>query len=184
MQISGLARNRSKKPDVCQRWRSLDFVETRGGGTRAEFATYEWDKGSYFNAGATIHLLLSGQVARESEILRHFPSYTFRRETYPGLIETGQTGRHDFRIATHIIHIRICDWRAKNFACRTMDTVTGRNNTVCKVSGITLNYNAKQLVNFEVIRDMILGTGDHTANVHTERKIKRKRKGGELYPVT
>jgi len=63
-----------------------------------------------------------------------------------------------------------------------MDTVTVRTDTVCKVSGITLNYNAKQLVNFEVIRDIILGTGEPTVNVHTERKIKRKMKGGELNP--
>jgi len=34
-------------------------------------------------------------------------------------------------------------------------------------------------VNFEVIRDIILGTGEPTVMVHTERKIKRKRMGGE-----
>jgi len=56
--------------------------------------------------------------------------------------------------------------------CRTMDTVIVRTDTVCKVSGIILNYNAKQLVYFEVIRDMILGTGEPTVNVHTERKVK------------
>jgi len=61
-----------------------------------------------------------------------------------------------------------------------MHTGTGRTDTVCKVSGITLNYNAKQLVKLEIIRDMILGTGVPTVNVHTERKIKRKTKGGEL----
>ena len=43
----------------------------------------------------------------------------------------------------------------------------------------TLNYNTKHLVNFEVTRDMILGTGrEPTVMVHTERKIKRKRMGG------
>jgi len=57
-----------------------------------------------------------------------------------------------------------------------MDTVTGRSDTDCKASGITLNYNAKHLVNFEVIRDIILATRELTVNVHTERKIKRKRK--------
>jgi len=39
-------------------------------------------------------------------------------------------------------------------------------------------------VNFEVIRDMILGTGEPTVKVHTERKIRHKRKGGELYPYS
>jgi len=41
-----------------------------------------------------------------------------------------------------------------------MDTVTGRTDTICKVSGIPLNYNAKLLVNFEVVSDMILGTAE------------------------
>jgi len=48
--------------------------------------------------------------------------------------------------------------------------------TICKVLGITLNYNASKLVNFERIRDMILRTGDDIVNVHTDRKIKRKRR--------
>jgi len=48
----------------------------------------------------------------------------------------------------------------KNYAHKVIDTVTGRVGTVCKVRGITLNYSAKQLVNFDVIRDMILGRGD------------------------
>jgi len=69
--------------------------------------------------------------------------------------------------------------RPKNYAYKIIDTVTGRMDTVRKVRCITLNYNAKQLVNFEVIRDMILRTdgSEHTVTVHTERMIKRKRKG-------
>ena len=50
--------------------------------------------------------------------------------------------------------------------------------TVCKVRGITLNYSASQLVNFDVIRDMILKTGIPTPDVvtvHTDKKIKCKR---------
>ena len=65
----------------------------------------------------------------------------------------------------------------KNYAYKIIGTVTGRADTVCKVRGITLNYSAKQLVNYEIIRDMIRGTGgEPTVTVHTERKIKRKRK--------
>jgi len=56
--------------------------------------------------------------------------------------------------------------------------VTGRTVTVCKVRVITLNYNAIQLVNFDVIKAMILGTEEPTVTVHTEKKIKRKRNGG------
>ena len=59
---------------------------------------------------------------------------------------------------------------------------------VCKVRGITLNYSASQLVNFERIRRMILkGVGGETdtVTVHAERKIKRKRgNGGRVQIVT
>jgi len=59
-----------------------------------------------------------------------------------------------------------------------MDNVTCRAETVCKVRGITLNYSGKQLMNFDVIKDMILwkGGSEPTVSVLTERKIKRKRK--------
>ena len=65
----------------------------------------------------------------------------------------------------------------KNYAYRVIDTGTGGTTTVCKVRGITLNYSAKQLVIFNVIRDMIIGSWEPTVMVHTEKKIKRKRKG-------
>jgi len=56
--------------------------------------------------------------------------------------------------------------------------MTGRAAAVCKVRGITLNYNAKHLVNFDVINALILGMGEPTVTVHTEKKIKRKKNGG------
>ena len=49
---------------------------------------------------------------------------------------------------------------------------------LCKVSGITLNYHATKLLNFEVISAMILEEGEPLVNVHTELKIKRIRKAG------
>jgi hypothetical protein len=58
--------------------------------------------------------------------------------------------------------------------------------TVCKVRGITLNYSASKLVNFESIRYMILRTGDEhltVVNVHTEKKIKRERTWGGLVAI-
>jgi len=59
------------------------------------------------------------------------------------------------------------------------DTANGWTDKVCKVRSITLNFFASQLVNFEVIRNMILGTGGEptTVTVHTERKVKLKREG-------
>ena len=57
--------------------------------------------------------------------------------------------------------------------------MTGERKQVCKIRGITLNYNASRLVNFDVIRDMILGKGEaRTVTVHSEHMIKRKRKSG------
>jgi len=54
--------------------------------------------------------------------------------------------------------------------------VTGAEKTVCKVRGITLNYSASQLANFEKIKAINLGRDEkETITVHTERKIKRKR---------
>ena len=63
--------------------------------------------------------------------------------------------------------------------------MTGEEKTVCKVRGITLNYSASQLVNFESIKHMILrGNETDTVTVHTERKIKRKRGNGRVQIVT
>ena len=61
----------------------------------------------------------------------------------------------------------------------------GERNTICKVQEITLNYNVSQMVNFDVIRDMILNAGpDDFVTVHTDKKIKRKVRGGESTGVS
>ena len=64
----------------------------------------------------------------------------------------------------------------KNYAYKSINSVTGEEKTVCEVRGITLNYSASQLVNFESIKHMdLIGDETDTVTVHTERKIKRKR---------
>ena len=69
----------------------------------------------------------------------------------------------------------------ENYAYKTFNSITGAERTVCKVIGITLKYNASQLVNFENIKDMILtGIYKETVIVHTEIKIKRKRGKGVM----
>jgi hypothetical protein len=40
----------------------------------------------------------------------------------------------------------------KNYAYKIANSATGETKTVYKVRGITTNYSAKHLVNFEVIR--------------------------------
>jgi hypothetical protein len=69
----------------------------------------------------------------------------------------------------------------KNYAYRLI-TNEGEK-TVCKIRGITLNYHASKLVNFEVIKAMILKDGESVVNVHTEHKIKRKRKAGATVAI-
>jgi hypothetical protein len=59
----------------------------------------------------------------------------------------------------------------KNYAYRTVNSKTKEKKAVCKVRGITLNYAAAQLVNFDSIRDMILGIdAPDVITVRTERK--------------
>jgi len=58
-----------------------------------------------------------------------------------------------------------------------------KGSKLCKVRCITLNYHASKLVNFEVISAMILEEGESVFNVHTEHKIKRKRRAGGTVDV-
>ena len=56
----------------------------------------------------------------------------------------------------------------KNYAYRMYNSATGESKTVCKVRGITLNYNASQMVNFAKMKEMILSRkDDETIIVHT-----------------
>ena len=56
--------------------------------------------------------------------------------------------------------------------------------TVCKVRGITLNYRASQVVNFETIKHLVLnGRSNSTVTVHTDKKIKRKRIDGACVSI-
>jgi len=67
----------------------------------------------------------------------------------------------------------------KNYAYKVCNRdVTKASKTVCKVRGITLNYTAMRLVNFNVIRKMILKGTPETVTIHSAKKIKRKRAAG------
>jgi hypothetical protein len=57
--------------------------------------------------------------------------------------------------------------------------------TVCKVRGITLNYALSQLVNFDLSKNMVINADETaTVNVHTNKKIKRKRQGGGFHIIS
>jgi hypothetical protein len=66
----------------------------------------------------------------------------------------------------------------KNYAYKIYNRdVTKEPKTVCKVRGITLNYNTSQSVNFDVIKGMILNGEPDMVMVSTDKKIKREMKG-------
>jgi hypothetical protein len=73
----------------------------------------------------------------------------------------------------------------KNYAYKTVDPVTGGQTTMYKVRGVTLNYSASQLVNFETIKQMILNRVDEdTVTVRTEKQIRRKREKEGVHVIT
>jgi len=53
---------------------------------------------------------------------------------------------------------------------------------MCKVRGITLNFKASQLVNFETIKDLVLnGRLDSTVNVRTDKKSNERESTVRVY---
>jgi len=72
----------------------------------------------------------------------------------------------------------------KNYAYRVGNRTDSVKTpkTVCKIRGITLNYSTSQLVNFNIIRDMILNKGrpGEVVTINMDKKIKRKKKEGRV----
>ena len=63
----------------------------------------------------------------------------------------------------------------KYYAYKVCHSVTREVKKVCKVRGITLNYKASQLVNFETIKNLVLsGRLNTTVTVRTY-KISKER---------
>lgn len=58
--------------------------------------------------------------------------------------------------------------------------MTGKEKT--KMRGITINYKASQLVNFNAIKDVYLN-GRPPMTVHTDKKKKRKRGEGACVSI-
>jgi len=70
-----------------------------------------------------------------------------------------------------------------NYAYTLNDIMICWAATVCKVRGISLNYSAKQLLNSDVMKVMILVTGKPKVIVHSKKKIKRKSNGGAAVAI-
>jgi hypothetical protein len=68
----------------------------------------------------------------------------------------------------------------KNYAYKTQNSMTAESKTVCKVCGITHNYSASQVVNFEKMKDNILTMDENdTVLIRTQNKINAKGVEGE-----
>ena len=133
---------------------------------------------SYDTAGARIHLY--SYLNRLQEKALYFDTDSVvcvQPRGEPGLVNTGDClGAMASELKSgHYI----CDFVGacpKIYAYKTVNSVSCEQTTVCKVRGITLNYKASPLINFEKIREMILNKDDkETVTVRTEKKIKRKR---------
>jgi hypothetical protein len=99
----------------------------------------------------------------------------------PSLVETGDklgATASEFKANEIICEVVCAD--PKNYAYRTVNTMTAECKTICKVRVITLNFSASKLVNFAKMKEMILSTdADETVTVRTKNKIKRTRCNGE-----
>jgi len=137
--------------------------------------------GAYATAGARIHLYRHLDRLHGKAIYCDTDSVIFiQPRNVPQLDETGDNlGDMTSELKPYETITQFVSGGQKNYAYTIIDTRNAANQTkktVCKVSVITLNYNASQLVNCDVIKDMILNQKpSHTVTVHTEHKIKRKR---------
>ena len=104
----------------------------------------------------------------------------------PALIKTGDNlGLMQSELKKGEVIVEVFCAGPKNYAYKRYTSATDESKTVCKVRGITLNYKASQLVNFEKIKDIILSKkDDETVIVRTENKIKRKKIDGDLHLIS
>jgi hypothetical protein len=143
--------------------------------------------GAYVTAGAKIHCNSYLAKLKQMALYCDTDSVIYIQPDYqPPLIETGNCLGAMTSELNQGFHIdEFVSGGPKNYAYRTINPATGEHDTICKVSGITLNYSASRLVNFYVMQDMILGgTDSDRVTVHTEHKIKRKRAGGRMDIIT
>jgi len=114
--------------------------------------------GTYVTAGARIHHYRYFDRLREMRcIVTRTVSYTFSRGVNPHSSNGGQFPGMTSELRSSESISEFVSGGPKNNAYRLLDTGDGREKAVCKVRGITLNYNTMKMVNFVVIRDMYLG---------------------------
>jgi len=137
--------------------------------------------GAYVTAGARVHLDSYLDRLQEWAIYCDTDSVVYvQPRNGPALVETGDNlvaVTSELKPSEFIEEF--VSGGLKNYAYMTVHMVTGERKNLCKIRGITLNYSTSQLVNFEVLKDMVLErTKMRHVTLHTEKKIKRKRKAG------
>jgi hypothetical protein len=134
--------------------------------------------GSFVTAGARLHLYSYLDRLKEHGLYCDTDSVIFlQQRDDAALVKTGDC------LGDMTSELKPCEYISefvsggpKNYAYKTIDTVTVAESTVCKVRGFTFNYGASQVLNFEKLKHMILkGTEQDTVTIHDERKIKRKK---------
>jgi hypothetical protein len=141
--------------------------------------------GAYVTAGARLHLYSYLDRLQRRAIYCDTDSVLFVQPSDEApLVETGDClGAMTSELKPSEYIEEFVSGGPKNYAYRIVDSATNKKKTICKVRGITLNYNASHFVNFDSIRDMILGQEEESVTVHTEHKIKRKRKSGGMVSI-
>ena len=139
------------------------------------------DIGAYVTAGARLYLYSFLDRLQERAIYSDTDSvlYVQPREG-PALVETRDNlGAMTLEFKPSEFIEEFIRGGPKNYTYKTVHAATGERKIVCIIRGIRLNYSTSELVNFEVIKDVVLkGTKMRYVTVHTEKKIKWKSLAG------
>ena len=126
---------------------------------------------AYVTAGAIIHLYCIIERLQENAIYCDTDSVIFNQTSAePWSTATADKlgdMQSELKISEHIYEF--ASGVPNNYAYRVI-TNEGEK-TLCKVRCITLNYNILKLLNFEVIRAMILDQGEPVVMVNTQRNM-------------
>src|SRR5215510_5728197 len=135
--------------------------------------------GAYVTTGARIHLYKYLDNLQERALYCDTDSVLYiQDDDKPALIQCGDNlGDMTNELKPNEFIHEFVSGGPKNYAYKISNTDASKEpKTVCKVRGITLNYTAIQVVKFDVLKQMILRGEPDVVMVHTEKKIKRKRK--------
>jgi hypothetical protein len=118
--------------------------------------------GSFVTAGARIHL--NGYLERLGKRALYCVTNSVifvQHKNEHALVETGdRLGAMTSELAPDEYISEFVCAVLKNYAFKTVNAVSGASKTTCKIRGITLNFSALQVVNFDQMRDMILDRGN------------------------